>query len=45
MAALEKGLLEEAFGANRFNQRDTAAHLSLSYDQLRHALKKHHLVG
>ncbi len=45
MAALEKKLLEEALGANRFNQRDTAAHLSLSYDQLRHALKKHHLVG
>ena len=45
MAALEKGLLEQALTANHFNQRDTAAHLSLSYDQLRHALKKHHLVG
>ena len=45
MAGLEKKLLEEALTANRFNQRDTAAHLSLSYDQLRHALKKHQLVG
>ncbi len=45
VAALEKSLLEQALAANRFNQRDTAGHLSLSYDQLRHALKKHHLVG
>ena len=29
----------------RFNQRDTAAALSLSYDQLRHALKRHGLLA
>lgn len=45
LATLEKDLLEEALAANRFNQRDTASHLSLSYDQLRHALKKHQLIG
>ena len=30
--------------ANRFNQRATAAALGLSYDQLRHALKRHKLL-
>ncbi len=30
--------------ANRFNQRATAAALDLSYDQLRHALKRHKLM-
>ena len=30
-------------GRNRFNQRATAAALGLSYDQLRHALKRHKL--
>ena len=30
---------------NRFNQRATAAALGLSYDQLRHALKRHKLPG
>ena len=29
---------------NRFNQRATAAALGLSYDQLRHALKRHKLL-
>jgi psp operon transcriptional activator len=33
-----------ALKANRFNQRATAAALSLSYDQLRHALKRHKLM-
>ena len=36
-------LLEEALSRNRFNQRATAAALGLSYDQLRHALKRHRL--
>lgn len=45
IAATEKDLLAQALAANRFNQRDTAEHLSLSYDQLRHALKKHNLIG
>jgi len=45
LAALEKRLLEEAMAANRHNQRETAKHLGLSYDQLRNALKKHQLIG
>jgi len=39
----ERQLLEEALKRNRFNQRATAAALNLSYDQLRHALKRHKL--
>src|SRR5260221_137670 len=39
----ERQLLEDALGRNRFNQRATAAALGLSYDQLRHALKRHRL--
>jgi len=41
--AYEKALLEEALGRNRFNQRATATALGLSYDQLRHAMKRHKL--
>lgn len=41
---MEKKLLEEAMEANKFNQRETSKHLSLSYDQLRHALKRHKLL-
>jgi psp operon transcriptional activator len=44
VAAEEKRLLEHAMRENRFNQRAAAAHLNLSYDQLRHALKKHALI-
>jgi psp operon transcriptional activator len=40
----ERTLLEDALRANRYNQRATAAALSLSYDQLRHALKRHKLL-
>ena len=40
----ERRLLEQALGANRFNQRATAAAIGLSYDQLRHALKRHKLL-
>jgi psp operon transcriptional activator len=39
----ERRLLEDALNRNRFNQRATAAALGLSYDQLRHALKRHRL--
>ena len=39
----ERQLLEDALSRNRFNQRATAAALGLSYDQLRHALKRHRL--
>ena len=41
--AYERALLEEALGRNRFNQRATANALGLSYDQLRHAMKRHKL--
>jgi psp operon transcriptional activator len=44
VAAEEKRLLEHAMRENRFNQRAAADYLSLSYDQLRHALKKHALI-
>jgi psp operon transcriptional activator len=43
VADYERSLLEEALRRNRFNQRATAAALNLSYDQLRHALKRHKL--
>lgn len=44
VAAYEKSLLEDALSRNRFNQRATATALGLSYDQLRHALKRHKLT-
>jgi len=44
VAAFEKDLLARAYEAHRFHQRDTAEALSLTYDQLRHALKKHGLL-
>lgn len=44
VAAYERQLLEEALARNRFNQRATASALGLSYDQLRHALKRHRLT-
>ena len=43
-AAFEKSLLADALAENRFNQRRTAAALGLTYDQLRHFLKKHKLL-
>ena len=43
VAAYERQILEEALRKNRFNQRATAVALGLSYDQLRHALKRHKL--
>jgi psp operon transcriptional activator len=43
VASYERQLLEDALQRNRFNQRATAAALGLSYDQLRHALKRHKL--
>ena len=44
VADYERALLENALRANRFNQRATAAAIGLSYDQLRHALKRHKLL-
>jgi psp operon transcriptional activator len=40
----EKALLEAALKRCRFNQRATALALKLSYDQLRHALRRHELL-
>lgn len=40
----EKALLEAALRRCRFNQRATALALKLSYDQLRHALRRHDLL-
>ncbi len=39
----ERGLLEDALTRTRHNQRAAAKALGLSYDQLRHALKRHGL--
>ncbi len=41
----ERELLSRALADSRFNQRATAEALGLSYDQLRHALKRHELLG
>ena len=41
----EKEILEAALERSRFNQRQTAKSLGLSYDQLRHALKRHDMIG
>ena len=45
VARFEKELLTRALADNRFNQRATADALGLSYDQLRHALRRHDLIG
>ena len=41
--AHEKAILDHALSQHRYNQRQTAKALNLSYDQLRHAMKKHGL--
>ena len=41
----ERTIVEHALGRHRWNQRQTAKALGLSYDQLRHCIKKHGLVG
>lgn len=45
VAGYEKQLLEQALRQARHNQRTAAAQLGLTYDQLRHALRKHGLLG
>ena len=45
VAAFERELLSRTLGENRFNQRATADALGLSYDQLRHALRRHDLIA
>lgn len=44
MESHERAMLESALERCRFNQRAAAKSLSLSYDQLRHALRKHKLL-
>ena len=41
--AHERAILEHALGRHRWNQRQTAKSLGLSYDQLRHCIRKHAL--
>ncbi|MBJ6123127.1 phage shock protein operon transcriptional activator [Sphingomonas mollis] len=45
VALFERELLTRSLAENRFNQRQTADALGLSYDQLRHALRRHDLIG
>ncbi|KPP88591.1 transcriptional regulator [Erythrobacter sp. HL-111] len=42
--AHERAIVEHALGKHRWNQRQTARALGLSYDQLRHCIKKHGLM-
>jgi len=42
--AHERAIIEHHLAKNRFNQRQTAKSLGLSYDQLRHALRRHGLI-
>lgn len=44
VAVFERKLLEQALAASRHNQRRAAQILGLSYDQLRHAMKRHNLL-
>lgn len=43
--AHERRIIEAALAQNRHNQRATAKALNLTYDQLRHCLKRHGLLG
>ncbi|HEX8579198.1 MAG TPA: phage shock protein operon transcriptional activator [Allosphingosinicella sp.] len=45
IAEYEKAILAAALERCRWNQRAAASALSLSYDQLRHALKRHQLMN
>jgi len=40
----ERAIIEHHLARHRFNQRQTAKALGLSYDQLRHALRRHGLI-
>jgi psp operon transcriptional activator len=42
--AHERAILEATLARHRYNQRQTAKALGLSYDQLRHTLRKHGLT-
>lgn len=43
--AHERAILEHSLGRNRWNQRQTAKALGLSYDQLRHCIRKHGIAA
>jgi psp operon transcriptional activator len=45
IAEYEKAILAAALEKCRWNQRQAAAALALSYDQLRHAMKRHQLMA
>tara|TARA_R110000782_G_scaffold78276_9_gene155726 strand:- start:161771 stop:162856 length:1086 start_codon:yes stop_codon:yes gene_type:complete len=45
VAAYERSLVERALDRHRHNQRAAAKALKLSYDQFRHCLRKHGLLG
>ena len=45
VSRFERDLLTKALADNRYNQRTTAEALGLSYDQLRHALRRHGLLN
>lgn len=45
VTAYERRLLSRAMAEHRYNQRATAEALGLTYDQLRHALRKHGLLS
>jgi psp operon transcriptional activator len=42
--AHERAIVEHHLGRNRWNQRQTAKALGLTYDQLRHCIRKHGLA-
>jgi psp operon transcriptional activator len=42
--AHERQILEQALARCRYNQRQTAKALALTYDQLRHAMRRHNLI-
>ena len=45
VARFERETLSRALAEHRFNQRATAEALGLTYDQLRHALRRHDLIA
>ena len=45
VARFEREMLSRALAEHRFNQRATAEALGLTYDQLRHALRRHDLIA
>jgi psp operon transcriptional activator len=44
VAEYERDILAAALARSRYNQRETAAALKLSYDQLRHCLRRHGML-